>query len=130
TTGETGRNRHDTGRPRPDGGRWVTDQLHVLVVEDELDAAEYVRTVLARRGGMDVTVVHDPVSALAEADRSTFDVVVTDIQLPGMSGLELLTELRRRTPGLPVVVMTAFASVDHAVDALRRDADEFLTKPV
>lgn len=108
----------------------MTEQLRVLVVEDEPDAAEYVRTVLTRRGGMDVVVVHDPISALAEVDRTVFDAVVTDIQLPGMSGLDLLTELRARRPGLPVVVMTAFASVDYAVEALRRDADEFLTKPV
>jgi LmbE family N-acetylglucosaminyl deacetylase len=106
------------------------DQVTVLVVEDDRDTAQFVQTVLARRGGMDVTVVHDPMSALEEVGRRTFDAVVTDIQMPGMSGLELLGELRVRQPGLPVAVMTAFASVDYAVEALRRDADEFLVKPV
>src|SRR4051794_32581397 len=79
---------------------------------------------------MAVTVVHEPMSALAEVARRQFDVVLTDIQMPGMSGLELLDELRSRSAGTPVAVMTAFASVDYAVDALRRDADEFLVKPV
>ena len=106
------------------------DQIKVLVVEDDVDTAQYVRTVLERRGGMDVTVVHEPMSALAEVARQQFDVVVTDIQMPGMSGLELLGELRSRAAGTPVAVMTAFASVDYAVEALRRDADEFLVKPV
>ncbi len=106
------------------------EQYEVLVVEDDVDTAQYVRTVLSRRGGMSVTVVHDPASALAEVAQRTFDAVVTDIQMPGMSGLELLVELRSRAPGVPVAVMTAFASVDYAVEALRRDADEFLVKPV
>ncbi len=106
------------------------DQIKVLVVEDDVDTAQYVRTVLERRGGMAVTVVHEPMSALAEVARTQFDVVLTDIQMPGMSGLELLDELRSRAAGTPVAVMTAFASVDYAVDALRRDADEFLVKPV
>ena len=126
--GQASRARHRSAAPLR---RWcVTEQLRVLVVEDEPDAAEYVRTVLTRRGGMDVVVVHDPISALAEVDRTVFDAVVTDIELPGMTGLELLAELRARRPGLPVVVMTAHASVDYAVEALRRDADEFLIKPV
>lgn len=106
------------------------DQYKILVVEDDVDTAQYVRTVLERRGGMAVTVVHEPMSALAEVARTQFDVVLTDIQMPGMSGLELLDELRSRSSGTPVAVMTAFASVDYAVDALRRDADEFLVKPV
>ena len=109
----------------------VTDeQIKVLVVEDDVDTAQFVRTVLERRGGMAVTVVHEAMSALAEVDRTQFDAVLTDIQMPGMSGLDLLVELRSRAPGVPVIVSTAFASVDYAVEALRRDADEFLVKPV
>ncbi|WP_315094638.1 response regulator [uncultured Cellulomonas sp.] len=108
----------------------TNEQIKVLVVEDDADTAQYVRTVLERRGGMDVTVVHEPMSALAEVAAHEFDVVLTDIQMPGMSGLELLVELRARAAGTPVAVMTAFASVDYAVEALRRDADEFLVKPV
>ncbi|WP_034610656.1 response regulator [Cellulomonas sp. URHD0024] len=106
------------------------EQIRVLVVEDDVDTAQYVRTVLERRGGMAVTVAHEPMSALAEVARAQFDVVLTDIQMPGMTGLELLDELRSRAAGTPVAVMTAFASVDYAVDALRRDADDFLVKPV
>jgi LmbE family N-acetylglucosaminyl deacetylase/AmiR/NasT family two-component response regulator len=108
----------------------TNEQIRVLVVEDDADTAQYVRTVLERRGGMAVTVVHEPMSALAEVAAHEFDVVLTDIQMPGMSGLELLGELRSRAAGTPVAVMTAFASVDYAVEALRRDADEFLVKPV
>ncbi len=102
----------------------------VLVVDDDVDTAGFVATVLERRGGMDVTIAHDGRSALALTEAQTFDLVLTDIQMPGMTGLELLVALRERAPQTAVVVMTAFASVDYAVDALRKDADEFLVKPV
>ncbi|WP_029289725.1 response regulator [Cellulomonas sp. HZM] len=105
------------------------ERVRVLVVEDDVDTAQLVATVL-RRAGMETVVVHDAASALGEVDRDEFDLVLTDIQMPGMSGLDLLVELRSRAPGVPVVVSTAFASVDYAVEALRRDADEFLVKPV
>ena len=109
----------------------MTDaRTRVLVVEDDVDTAGFVRTVLERRGGMDVVVAGDAMTALAEVARQAPDVILTDIQMPGMSGLELLGELRSRAPGVPVAVMTAFASVDYAVEALRRDADEFFVKPV
>ncbi|UJP39984.1 response regulator [Cellulomonas palmilytica] len=105
-------------------------QIQVLVVEDDADTALFVRTVLERRAGMSVTVLTDALAALAHATTRPVDLVITDIQLPGMSGLELLRELRRAAPGVPVIVMTAFASVDYAVDALHQQADDFLVKPV
>ncbi|MGG1909959.1 DUF2277 family protein [Microbacterium sp. NRRL B-14842] len=68
--------------------------------------------------------------ALEKAAAVKPDVVVTDIEMPGLSGLELLAELRRLMPTVPVVVMTAHVSVEYAVSALRAQADEFLTKPL
>ena len=56
--------------------------------------------------------------------------MLTDIEMPGMSGLDLIAQVRQVKPGLPVIVMTAHASVDYAITALRYDANEFLTKPV
>lgn len=103
--------------------------LHVLVVDDDADIALFVRTVL-QRGGMTVTTCADPLEALALVSRVEFDAAITDIEMPGMTGLEFLDRLRQTRPDLPVVVMTAHATVDYAVDALRRQADEFLVKPV
>jgi YesN/AraC family two-component response regulator len=58
------------------------------------------------------------------------DVVITDIEMPGISGIELINLVRLVRPGTPVVVMTAHASADYAIEALRNNADEFLTKPI
>lgn len=103
---------------------------HVLVVDDDPDVALLVRMMLERRGGCSVDVAEDGETALAHATARTPDVVVTDIEMPGISGLALIEQLRARVPDVPVVVMTAHVSVDYAVSALRAQADEFLTKPL
>jgi LmbE family N-acetylglucosaminyl deacetylase/CheY-like chemotaxis protein len=102
----------------------------ILVVEDDPVSAMFVTHVLAKRGGFDVTHTPDPRMALEWARSQTWDLVITDVEMPGMTGLELLEQLRRSSPELPVAVITAYASVDYAVRALRSDADEFLEKPV
>ncbi|WP_418277115.1 response regulator [Isoptericola jiangsuensis] len=105
-------------------------QIKVLVVEDDPDAAVYVRTVLQRTGGMEVTVSDDGAVALELLRAERFDLLVTDIELPGLSGLEMVRALRADGLRIPVIVMTAYASVDYAIEALRDDVDEFLVKPL
>ncbi|HEY4269477.1 MAG TPA: response regulator [Galbitalea sp.] len=104
--------------------------FRVLVVDDDPDVALYTSTVLERRGGCTVLAITDPTKARTAVDEFRPDVVVTDIEMPGMTGLELIAQLRADQPDLPVVVMTAHISVDYAVGALRSQADEFLTKPI
>ena len=101
----------------------------VLVVDDDPDVALYTSTVLERRGGCEVKAITDPTVARAAVDEFRPDVVVTDIEMPGMTGLQLIEQLRADQPNLPIIVMTAHVSVDYAVGALRSQADEFLVKP-
>ena len=108
----------------------MTDAYRVVVVEDDHDVAEYTRTVLEKRGGCEVRVTADPFAARALVAEFKPDVVVTDIEMPGMTGLQLMEQIRKEQPDLPIVVMTAHVSVDYAVAALRAQADEFLTKPI
>lgn len=102
----------------------------VLVVDDDPDVALYTSTVLERRGGCEVRAITNPTLARSAVDEFRPDVVVTDIEMPGMTGLQLIELLRADQPNLPVIVMTAHVSVDYAVGALRSQADEFLTKPI
>ncbi|MEQ1736365.1 MAG: response regulator [Rhodoglobus sp.] len=108
----------------------VQDAYRVLVVDDDPDVAEYTKTVLERRTQCIVRAVGDANLAQLAVDEFRPDVVVTDIEMPGMTGLELLVLLRAHRPELPVIVMTAHVSVDYAVGALRSQADEFITKPI
>lgn len=106
------------------------DPFRVLVADDDPDVALYVTTILRRRAGFETLAVHDPHAVQDAMHRFSPDVVVADIEMPGLSGLELASTLKDEDPDLPVVIMTAHVSVDYAVAALRRQADEFLTKPI
>ena len=108
----------------------VEEAPRVLVVDDDPDVALLVKTVLERRAGCTVDIVEDGRVAIERMTEVRPDVVVTNIEMPGLSGLELLAELRRTSPHVPVIVMTAHVSVEYAVSALRAQADEFLTKPL
>jgi two-component system, NtrC family, response regulator HydG len=102
----------------------------ILVVEDDPVSAAYVLHVLRNRGGFTVTHAADPQDALHQATGARWDLVLTDVEMPGMTGIELIGQLRDRAPQLPVAVLTAHPSVDYAVQALRNSADEFLEKPI
>ncbi|GHD48802.1 response regulator [Mycetocola manganoxydans] len=107
----------------------MENAYRVLVVEDDLDVLFYVQTILTRKG-FDVRALSDPLTARRNTVEFAPDVVITDIEMPGMTGLDLIAEVRDAQPGTPVVVMTAHVSVSYAVSALRNAADEFLTKPI
>ncbi len=107
----------------------VADAGRVLVVDDDPDLVELVQTILERRLGVEVLAVADGRAALDALDAFDPDLVIADIEMPGMSGLELLEAIRAQVPWMPVAIMTAHVSVDYAVSALRSQADEFLTKP-
>jgi DNA-binding NtrC family response regulator len=100
----------------------------ILVVDDDPVTGRFLTNLLGDCGGFDVACTTDPASALQRASTETWDLVLTDVEMPRMSGLELLQALRRAAPDLPVVVITGHATLDYAVSALRDHADEFLPK--
>jgi two-component system, NtrC family, response regulator HydG len=102
----------------------------ILLIEDDAVTAHFMVHVLGKRGGFDVVHAADPVSALAQARSQSWDLVLTDVELPGMTGLELLQELRRACPGVPAAVVTAHKAADVTMRDLRDQADEFLEKPI
>ena len=102
----------------------------ILLVEDDAVAVHFAVQVLAARGGFDVVHTPDPAVALKRASSEHWDLVLTDVELPGMTGLELVRQLRLVAPDLPVAVMTAHDAADAAMRTLRSQADEFLQKPI
>ncbi|WP_349904813.1 response regulator [Parafrigoribacterium humi] len=108
----------------------MSEPYRVVVVEDDLDVADYTKTVLEKRLGALVVAISDPRQARSAIEQLQPDVVITDIEMPGASGLELMATYKEARPGVAIIVMTAHVSVDYAVGALRNQADEFLTKPV
>jgi CheY-like chemotaxis protein len=102
----------------------------ILVIEDDAVMAHFMAHVLGKRGGFDVVHAPDPVTALDRARSQSWDLVLTDVELPGMTGMELMQELRRACPGVPVAVVTAHKATDVTMRDLRDQADEFLEKPI
>jgi two-component system, NtrC family, response regulator HydG len=102
----------------------------ILLVEDDPETASFIIKVLAERNGFEVVHTADPAAALLLAGSQAWDVVLTDVEMPGMTGIELLELLRQTDPSLPVAVITAHATVDTAIRALRNRADDFREKPL
>src|SRR5271154_3519382 len=98
----------------------------ILVVEDEEKLRRVVELQL-KGAGFDVDQAGNVEDAMRLADRA--DVILTDLRLPGVSGLELLANLRRQDSHTPVIVMTAFGSIETAVEAMKAGAVDFLPKP-
>jgi DNA-binding response OmpR family regulator len=102
----------------------------VVVAEDDPDLGAFLQAALQRRSGLTVRLVENGRDALSVMSEELVDVLVTDIQMPGMTGMELVREVRNTQPALPIIMMTAHASLDYAVEALRHQVDEFLVKPI
>ncbi|MGY4532430.1 two-component system response regulator FlrC [Pseudomonas sp. TE3786] len=100
----------------------------VLLVEDDRALREALADTLAI-GGYEFCAVESAEAALGALARESFCMVVSDVNMPGMDGHQLLALIRSRYPQLPVLLMTAFGAVERAVDAMRRGAADYLVKP-
>ena len=101
----------------------------VLVVDDDRLVNEFLVETL-RRAGYDCTAAHSGEEALARLNERDFDIVVTDLKMPGMDGLALLAQVKKASPQTIVIMMTAYGTIDTAVKAIKNGAYDFLLKPV
>jgi DNA-binding NtrC family response regulator len=101
----------------------------VLVVDDHRAAAEALAELL-RADGYDTYVAYDVVAGLKILEEEVVDVVIADMVIPGMDGLDFLMMTRDRWPAVPFVILTGFGTIETAVEATRRGAYEYLTKPI
>lgn len=100
----------------------------ILVVDDELSMREFL-SILLEKQGHQVFTAGDPQRALETAASHELELVITDIRMGAMSGLDLLKELKELYPDLPVLLITAFASPEDAVSAMKNGAFDYITKP-
>jgi len=106
------------------------DRRHgkILVVDDERSMRELLMIVL-RREGHQVLLAENGQAAIAQLEREPIDVLISDIKMPGMSGVDVLREAKRIDPDIVGIMVTAYASTETAVEALRLGAYDYLTKP-
>ena len=100
----------------------------ILVIEDEPGIVDFLDRGL-RAHGFDVSAALDGVTGANKALNDHVDLVVLDMMLPGRSGLEVISELRKAKPGLPVIVLTARSDIEHRVTGLDSGAADYLVKP-
>lgn len=103
-------------------------EFKILVAEDDSLVREAVRQLLAREG-YDVRVAADGPEALKTLAMRELDLVVTDLKMPGATGLDVLRQVRRMTPDTAVIIMTAYGTLETALEAMRQGAFDYLTKP-
>ena len=106
----------------------MTGPHQILVVDDDRAMRELLASLFKERG-FSVQEATSADAALEKVADTEFDVVLSDIRMPGRSGIDLVGELRRLRPSTPVVLMTAFGTISSAVDAMRAGAFDYITKP-
>ena len=106
----------------------MSDTLRVLVVDDERISRQTTKQQLAA-AGYEAEAVENAYAAIEQLEASRWDVVVTDLRMPGMDGIGFLREAKKRRPEADVIVMTAYGTVETAVAAMQEGAADYLTKP-
>ena len=100
----------------------------ILVVDDELSMREFL-SILLEKDGHTVELAAEAASALKIVANKNPDLIISDIRMPGMNGLEFLSEVKKSKPDLPVIMITAFALPEDAVEAMKNGAFDYITKP-
>jgi len=106
----------------------IQSQVHVLVVDDERNIRNHLRMVL-EADGYKVDTASNGDDAVLRVKEGRYDIVLVDIQMPKMDGLEVLRYLRGLRPKMPVIMLTAYGTVSRAVEAMKLGAVDFIEKP-
>src|SRR2546421_3071467 len=104
------------------------NSLRILFADDEKSLQELMRSELPRLGH-EVTVCPDGKAALKALEKATFDAAILDLRMPGMTGIEVLEQLKQLAPDIEAIVMTGHASMETAIEAVRLGAFDYITKP-
>ncbi len=107
----------------------MTEQHTILVVDDD-DAHRTMLKTLIGGWGYAISQANDGSLAIKLVEKQPFDLVLMDIRMLKVSGLEALEEIKRINPAIPVIIMTAYSSIDTAIEAIRKGAYDYLTKPL
>ena len=103
-------------------------QPRVLVVDDEVRIQKVCQRLLTEEG-CDVEVADNGIKGLKMIDEKHFDIILLDLMMPGMSGLDVLTDVKARHPDTVVIIITGYATLEHSIETMKKGAFDFLSKP-
>ena len=101
----------------------------ILVIDDELDMLTLLKMIIEDNSDYNVETTNNPSEGLKMLREKEFDLVITDLKMPGMDGLELFDELLEMKPHIPLMIVTAYGSMETADEAMKKGAADFITKP-
>jgi DNA-binding NtrC family response regulator len=101
----------------------------ILIVDDEPDMLRLLTMILRDKTPYEATTTNNPVEALELAKKGGYDIVITDLKMPGLDGIELLNAIRSFSPNIPIIIITAYATAESAAEAMDKNAFDFITKP-
>jgi DNA-binding NtrC family response regulator len=101
----------------------------IMIVDDEKDMLVLLERIIKEETAHETVTCARPAEALARIEREPFDLVLTDLKMPGLSGMALLGAIRRKRPETAVIILTAYGTIDTAVEAIRKGASDYITKP-
>jgi DNA-binding NtrC family response regulator len=107
----------------------ISNPWKIVIIDDEEDIREVIKITLEDKG-YTVATAQDGEAGILQCEKMSPQIVITDIRMPKMNGIQVLDSLKKKDPDIEVIVVTAFGEMDLAIQALQLDASDFITKPI
>ncbi len=101
----------------------------ILALDDEHDMLALMSRIISEKSSNELTTLSDPRQLTSLLEQKSFDVVLTDLKMPGKNGIQVLEEIKQKSPGTAVIIMTAYGTIESALEATRKGAFDYITKP-
>jgi DNA-binding NtrC family response regulator len=101
----------------------------ILIVDDEVDMLLLLKMILTEKTPYEIVTTPNPLEVEPLFKEKPFQLIITDLSMPGMNGIELIEVIKKLDPLVPVIIITAYGSIESAIDATRKGAFDFITKP-
>lgn len=101
----------------------------ILIVDDEPDMLKLLSMIIKEKTPYETTTTNNPLEALELSKQGGFDLVIADLKMPGLDGMELLEAIKRTDADMPVIIITAYGTVESAVESMQKGGFDFITKP-
>lgn len=101
----------------------------ILAVDDEPDMLKLLSMIIKEKTPYEIVTTNNPLEALEIARQGGFDIVIADLKMPGLDGIELLESIKQVDEDIPVIIITAYGTVESAAETMHKGAFDFITKP-
>jgi len=101
----------------------------ILIIDDEPDMLKLLSMIIREKTAYEITTTNNPVEAVELAKTGGFDLIISDLKMPGLDGIEIIEAVKRVDVDIPVIIITAYGTVESASEAMQKGGFDFITKP-